>query len=36
MKRLLLKTASWLAVAGLIGISVLQRRPRPNATLVEE
>jgi hypothetical protein len=36
MKRLIIKTASWLAVASIIAISVCQRRPRPNAVLLEE
>jgi hypothetical protein len=36
MVRLMWKTASWFAVAGLIALSVAQKRPRPNAALLAE
>ncbi len=34
--RPVVRVTTWLAVAGLIGLSVAQRRPRPNAALMED
>jgi len=34
--RPVLRVTTWLAVASLIGLSVVQKRPRPNAALIEE
>ncbi len=34
--RPVIRVATWLAVFGVIGLSVAQKRPRPNAALIED